>query len=95
MLLRQLHPRLELRDRDGASFPGLFAILAPQPRSAIPWTNAAACSSASFFRTGWNASGFAAADGQMGQIIKVYIDWQLSGDPAFLSLYEDRREGTG
>ena len=28
--------------------------------------------------------GFAAADGQMGQIIKVYLDWQLSGDPAFL-----------
>lgn len=25
-----------------------------------------------------------AADGQMGQIIKAYIDWQLSGDPAFL-----------
>ena len=24
--------------------------------------------------------GFAAADGQMGQIIKVYLDWQLSGD---------------
>jgi uncharacterized protein (DUF608 family) len=28
--------------------------------------------------------GFAAADGQMGQIIKVYLDWQLSGDNAFL-----------
>ncbi len=28
--------------------------------------------------------GFAAADGQMGQIIKVYLDWQLSGDPGFL-----------
>jgi len=33
---------------------------------------------------GLERSGFAAADGQMGQIIKVYIDWQLSGDPAFL-----------
>ena len=30
-------------------------------------------------------SGFAAADGQMGQIIKVYIDWQLSGKNNFLS----------
>jgi hypothetical protein len=29
--------------------------------------------------------GFVAADGQMGQIIKVYIDWQLSGDRAFLA----------
>ena len=28
--------------------------------------------------------GYAAADGQMGQIIKVYLDWQLSGDPEFL-----------
>ena len=28
--------------------------------------------------------GFAAADGQMGQIIKVYLDWQLSGDAGFL-----------
>jgi uncharacterized protein (DUF608 family) len=26
----------------------------------------------------------AAADGQMGQIIKVYLDWQLSGDRAYL-----------
>ncbi len=25
-----------------------------------------------------------AADGQMGQIMKVYLDWQLSGDEAFL-----------
>jgi non-lysosomal glucosylceramidase len=33
---------------------------------------------------GLERSGFAAADGQMGQIIKVYIDWQLCGDPAFL-----------
>jgi non-lysosomal glucosylceramidase len=29
-------------------------------------------------------SGHTAADGQMGQIMKVYIDWQLSGDDAFL-----------
>jgi uncharacterized protein (DUF608 family) len=33
---------------------------------------------------GFERSGYAAADGQMGQIIKVYIDWQLSSDPAFL-----------
>jgi uncharacterized protein (DUF608 family) len=29
-------------------------------------------------------SGHSATDGQMGQIMKVYIDWQLSGDDAFL-----------
>jgi hypothetical protein len=29
--------------------------------------------------------GFAAADGQMGQIVKVYLDWQQSGDPNFLA----------
>jgi non-lysosomal glucosylceramidase len=28
--------------------------------------------------------GFVAADGQMGQIIKIYLDWQLSGDETFL-----------
>jgi non-lysosomal glucosylceramidase len=28
--------------------------------------------------------GTAAADGQMGQIIKVYLDWQLTGDPNLL-----------
>jgi uncharacterized protein (DUF608 family) len=28
--------------------------------------------------------GSAAADGQMGQIIKVYLDWQLSGDISYL-----------
>jgi len=27
---------------------------------------------------------YAAADGQMGQIIKAYMDWQISGDPEFL-----------
>jgi hypothetical protein len=33
---------------------------------------------------GFERFGFAAADGQMGQIIKVWLDWQLSGDPNFL-----------
>ena len=28
--------------------------------------------------------GYAAADGQMGQIMKTYLDWQLSGDAKFL-----------
>jgi uncharacterized protein (DUF608 family) len=34
--------------------------------------------------TGTGLSGFAAADGQMGQIMKVYLDWRLSGDSAWL-----------
>src|SRR2546421_666123 len=29
-------------------------------------------------------SGFAAADGQMGQIVHAYLDWKLSGDRAWL-----------
>lgn len=29
--------------------------------------------------------GYVAADGQMGQIMKVYVDWQLSGDKSFLA----------
>ncbi|MBV6430833.1 MAG: hypothetical protein IANPNBLG_00953 [Bryobacteraceae bacterium] len=33
---------------------------------------------------GKERSGFAAADGQMGQIIKVYDDWRLSGDTDWL-----------
>jgi len=28
--------------------------------------------------------GYAAADGQMGQIVKAYLDWRLSGDTAWL-----------
>ncbi len=34
--------------------------------------------------TGTGLFGFAAADGQMGQIMKVYLDWRLSGDSAWL-----------
>ncbi len=33
---------------------------------------------------GVRRSGFAAADGQMGQIIHAYMDWTLSGDDAWL-----------
>jgi uncharacterized protein (DUF608 family) len=33
---------------------------------------------------GMERSGFAAADGQMGQIIHAYLDWILSGDRAWL-----------
>jgi non-lysosomal glucosylceramidase len=33
---------------------------------------------------GKERSGFAAADGQMGQIVKAYHDWKLSGDNAWL-----------
>ncbi|MCC7156263.1 MAG: hypothetical protein IT161_16920 [Bryobacterales bacterium] len=33
---------------------------------------------------GMERSGFAAADGQMGQVMKVYLDWKLSGDTPWL-----------
>jgi non-lysosomal glucosylceramidase len=33
---------------------------------------------------GLERSGFPAADGQMGQIIKAYLDWRLSGDTEWL-----------
>jgi len=33
---------------------------------------------------GFDRFGFAAADGQMGQIIKVYLDWKLCGDTKWL-----------
>ena len=33
---------------------------------------------------GTGRSGFAAADGQMGQIMKVYLDWRLAGDAVWL-----------
>ncbi len=33
---------------------------------------------------GKQRSGFAAADGQMGQIVHAYLDWSLSGDRAWL-----------
>ena len=40
------------------------------------------------FRTelpeGKHRSGFAAADGQMGQIVHAYLDWKLSGDRAWI-----------
>lgn len=34
---------------------------------------------------GKERSGFAAADGQMGQIVHAYLDWTLSGDRAWLA----------
>jgi non-lysosomal glucosylceramidase len=34
---------------------------------------------------GYDRSGFAAADGQMGQILHAYLDWTLSGDRAWLA----------
>ena len=33
---------------------------------------------------GFSRSGFAAADGQMGQILHAYLDWKLSGDTEWL-----------
>ena len=41
---------------------------------------------------GKERSGFAAADGQMGQIIHAYLDWRLSGDTAWLREYVAARQ---
>ena len=83
LLSRQLHARLELRDRDGTSLSDLARSLrhaafgyidGRRRRHALPAVTAR-----------WRrALPTAAADGQMGQIIKVYLDWHLSGDDAFL-----------
>ncbi len=37
--------------------------------------------------------GYAAADGQMGQIMKVYLDWQLTGDREFLLEFWPKAKG--
>ena len=43
---------------------------------------------------GIERSGFAAADGQMGQIVHAYLDWSLSGDTEWLrSLWPRIRKG--
>ena len=43
---------------------------------------------------GKDRCGFAAADGQMGQIMKLYLDWQLSGDtPGCASMWPRVKQG--
>ena len=70
LLPRQLHARLELRDRHALLFPSFARSLREAP-SAIAWTTRAACDSARCCPTGSTGSGYAAADGQMGQIMKA------------------------
>jgi non-lysosomal glucosylceramidase len=83
LLPRKLRARLELRDRHRPHFPTLARSLRgsafgyqkttgrhPFPRTpSAPWRG---------------AFGYAAADGQMGQIMHAYLDWRLSGDTAWL-----------
>jgi non-lysosomal glucosylceramidase len=83
LLLWQLHACVELRDGDGVSVSILCAVAAAQRvrlfhgrcrRHAFPPVAAG----------GQGRSGFAAADGQMGQIIHAWLDWKISGDDALL-----------
>lgn len=41
-----------------------------------------------------NKGNSAAADGQMGCIMKIYREWQLSGDNDFLKITGDRSKST-
>ena len=63
-------------------FPSFARSLRGAP-SATSSTTPAPCVSASAFPTR-DSFGFAAADGQMGQIMHAYLDWRLSGDTAWL-----------
>ena len=75
---RQLHARLELRNRHRASLPVALAVAAQRRLRLHRSTTTARSTSAQMLPDGKARSGIAAADGQMGQIIKVYLDWQLS-----------------
>ncbi len=77
LLLRKLYARLELRNCDGSPVSFAFAIL-PSQRVRILNGPAGRDVFPPAVPDGIERSGFVAADGQMGQIIKVYLDWQLS-----------------
>jgi non-lysosomal glucosylceramidase len=55
-----------------------------KPRSAIPMDDQGGMHFRQLLPDGKERFGYAAADGQMGQIIKAYLDWRLSGDTAWL-----------
>ncbi len=80
MLLWQLHACVELRDRNAFLFPSVCAVAAARAPSATRWTMRARFISGSCCPTARRDSGFAAADGQMGQIIHAWLDWKICGD---------------
>ena len=93
LLHRQLHARVELRDLDRrTSSPRSRARCA---RSAFGYSldDDGAMHFRQMLPDGKARSGFAAADGQMGQIVKVYLDWRLSGDDDAARRVCSRRRG--
>lgn len=67
--------------------PHLFPSLARSLRGAAfgySMDDAGAMHFRQMLPDGFARSGFAAADGQMGQIVHAYLDWSLSGDTAWL-----------
>ena len=74
---------MELRDRDRVISSPASPARCAGPPSATSWTTRAASVSASASAPR-GSFGFAAADGQMGQIMHAYLDWRLSGDIAWL-----------
>jgi non-lysosomal glucosylceramidase len=67
--------------------PHLFPSLAKSLRKAsfgYSMDDAGAMHFRQYLPDGKQRSGYAAADGQMGQIIHAYLDWSLSGDQAWL-----------
>ncbi len=85
LLPRQLHARLELRDRHRASVSRLSRVRCAKPAFGYSMDEAGAHAlPPAPAATAKTASGFAAADGQMGQIMHAYLDWRLSGDTEWL-----------
>jgi non-lysosomal glucosylceramidase len=67
--------------------PHLFPTLARSLRAAafgFSMDDAGAMHFRQLLPDGIERSGFAAADGQMGQIVHAYLDWSLSGDTGWL-----------
>ena len=84
LLPRQLHARLELRDVHGAPVSVALRDRCARRLSATRLDDAGAMHFRQCCPTGKPRSGFAAADGQMGQIMHAYLDWPLSGDDGWL-----------
>ena len=84
LLLRQLHARVELRDFARPTFFRRLPIAAQGFFRLFAWRCRGRCISANCCLTVKTRSGYAAADGQMGQIVHAYLDWSLSGDDGSL-----------
>ena len=80
-----LHPRVELRPGAAASLPGPRAIAAPDRVRTRARTNGAPELPQRPAHPARRGHDFhAAADGQLGGIMKVHRDWRISGDTGWL-----------